>query len=111
MFLSILLTPYALVLPVILYYVLPYLRSWSIRDIPGPPLAAFTNFWLLYQCRRGKRYRAVDQAHKKYGKFVRIQPHHVSIADPEAINIVYGHGTGFLKRSVDFPSTSHGAKL
>ena len=98
MFLSFLFTPYILVLFPIAYYLLPYLRNASIRDIPGPPVAAFSNLWLLYQCRRGKRYEAVDNAHKKYGTLVRIQPDHVSIADAEAIPVIYGHGTGFLKR-------------
>ncbi|MCJ1246210.1 hypothetical protein MMC30_003416 [Trapelia coarctata] len=97
MFLSFLFTPYILVLVPVLYYVLPYLRNASIRSIPGPPLAAFSNLWLLYQCRKGQRYLAVDNAHKKYGTLVRIQPDHVSIADAEAIPVVYGHGTGFLK--------------
>ncbi|KAK4977454.1 hypothetical protein LTR66_010697, partial [Elasticomyces elasticus] len=97
MFLSFLFTPYILLLLPLLYYVLPYIRNWSIRDIPAPFPAAFTNLWLLYQCRKGIRYLAVDAAHKKYGKFVRIQPHHVSIADPDAIPLVYGHGNGFLK--------------
>ncbi|KAF2836261.1 putative benzoate 4-monooxygenase [Patellaria atrata CBS 101060] len=39
----------------------------------------------------------MDEAHRKYGKLVRIQPNHVSIADPNAIQIIYGHGNGFLK--------------
>ncbi len=34
---------------------------------------------------------------QKYGKFVRIAADHVSINDPDAIPIVYGHGTGTLK--------------
>lgn len=51
----------------------------------------------MYQCRRGKRYLAVDHAHKKLGKVVRIQPNHVSIADDAAIQTIYGHGNGFLK--------------
>ncbi|KAK4985549.1 hypothetical protein LTR50_005885 [Elasticomyces elasticus] len=97
MFLSFLFTPYVLLLLPVLYYLLPYIRNWSIRDIPAPFPAAFTNLWLLYQCRKGVRYLSVDAAHKKYGKFVRIQPHHVSIADPDAIPLVYGHGNGFLK--------------
>ncbi|EON62070.1 benzoate 4-monooxygenase [Coniosporium apollinis CBS 100218] len=97
MFLSFLLTPYALLAIPVLYYLLPYLRNWSIRDIPAPFPAQFTNLWLVYQARTGKRYLAVDQAHKKYGKLVRIQPHHVSVADPDAIPIIYGHGNGFLK--------------
>lgn len=99
MFLNVLFTPYILFLFPVFYYLLPYFRSWSLRDIPAPFPAAFTNFWLMYQCRQGKRYLAVDEAHQKYGKMVRIQPHHVSIADPDAIPLIYGHGTGFLKRS------------
>lgn len=95
---DLLLTPYAIFAIPVLFYLLPYLRNASIRDIPAPFPAAFTNLWLMYQCRRGRRYLAVDEQHKKLGKFVRIQPHHVSIADPAAIPIVYGHGTGFLKR-------------
>lgn len=31
------------------------------------------------------------------GKFVRIAPNHVSIADPAVLNNVYGHGQGTLK--------------
>lgn len=98
MFLANLLTPYTFLLLPILYYILPYIRNWSIRRIPAPFPAAFTNLWLLYQCRTGKRYLAVDEAHKKYGTFVRIQPNHVSVADPDAIPVIYGHGNGFLKR-------------
>ncbi|KAI8955134.1 cytochrome P450 [Xylaria longipes] len=83
---------------VVAYYVYPYFVTYSqIRDIPAPFPAQFTNWWLLYACRRGKRYLVVDEVHKKLGTLVRIQPHHVSIADDEAIQIIYGHGNGFLK--------------
>ncbi|KAJ4372333.1 hypothetical protein N0V83_004107 [Neocucurbitaria cava] len=92
-----LLTPYTLLLLPVLYYLLPYIRNWQIRDIPAPFPAAWTNLWLLYQCRRGKRYLAVHEAHKKYGELVRLQPHHVSVADADAIPHIYGHGNGFLK--------------
>lgn len=97
MFLYFLFSPYTLLLVPLIFYVLPYIRNWSIRDIPGPLLAAFSNFWLLYQARRGRRYLAVDNAHKRYGTLVRIQPDHVSIADPDAVPIIYGHGNGFTK--------------
>ena len=98
MILNFLVTPYTLLALPLLYYIFPYLRNWKIRAIPGPPVAAFSNLWLMYQCRRGRRYAAVDKAHKKYGTFVRLQPDHVSVADPDAIPIIYGHGNGFLKR-------------
>jgi benzoate 4-monooxygenase len=94
---SLFLTPYTLLLVPVLYYLLPYLRNHQIRDIPSPFPAAWTNLWLLYQCRHGKRFLAVHEAHKKYGKLVRLQPHHVSVADADAIPLIYGHGNGFTK--------------
>ncbi|KAK7227435.1 hypothetical protein V2G26_015438 [Clonostachys chloroleuca] len=37
------------------------------------------------------------ELHKKYGDFVRIGPNHVSINNPGAIPLIYGHKTGFTK--------------
>ncbi|KAI0403420.1 cytochrome P450 [Xylaria palmicola] len=88
----------AVLVALLAYYVYPYLVTYSqIRGIPAPFPAQFTNWWLLYACRRGKRYLIVDEAHKRLGPVVRIQPNHVSIADDEVIPIIYGHGNGFLK--------------
>ena len=42
-----LVSPYAFLAIPLLYYILPYLRNWSIRDIPAPFPAAFTNLWLM----------------------------------------------------------------
>jgi benzoate 4-monooxygenase len=95
-----LLSPYILVVLPVLYYILPYIRQKALIGIPGPLVAKFSNLWLMWQCRHGRRYLAVDEAHKKYGKVVRLQPHHVSIADPDAIQLIYGHGNGFLKSYV-----------
>ncbi|KAI1197064.1 cytochrome P450 [Nemania serpens] len=92
------LTLVAAVIAIIVYYAYPYFVTFAhIRGIPAPFPAQFTNWWLIYACRRGKRYRIVDEAHKKLGTVVRIQPNHISIADDEAIQIIYGHGNGFLK--------------
>lgn len=91
---------YALVALLAAYYVVPYLQTWRLSDIPAPGLAAWSNFWLLLQARRGKRFLAVDKAHKEHGKLLRVAPRHVSIADDAAINAVYGHGNGFLKAYV-----------
>ena len=96
--LDFLLTPYIIPVGLVLFWLVPYLTSnGSIRDVPGPFAAKFSNLWLLLQARKGIRYKSVDEAHKKYGKLVRIQPDHVSIADESAIQAVYGHGNGFLK--------------
>jgi benzoate 4-monooxygenase len=93
-----LLSLYTIPIALLLFYLVPYFTSnTTLRDIPGPFAAKFTNLWLLLQARQGKRYQSVDEAHRKHGKLVRIQPYHVSIADESAIPIVYGHGNGFLK--------------
>ncbi|KAI3323827.1 cytochrome P450 [Xylariaceae sp. AK1471] len=83
---------------IVAYYTYPYFVTYNhLRDIPAPFPAQLTNWWLLYACRRGKRYLIVDEAHKKLGTLVRIQPDHISVADDEAIPVIYGHGNGFLK--------------
>ena len=93
------LSPYVLLLLPLIYYLWLYIQNRSLRSVPGPPLARVSNLWLLYHARRGRRYLAVDAAHKKYGPLVRIQPDHVSVADPDAIPIVYSStGGGWIKR-------------
>ncbi|KAK4224533.1 benzoate 4-monooxygenase [Podospora fimiseda] len=90
--------PVALAVAVVLYYVYPYLITYRhLRSIPAPFPAQFTNWWLLLVSRRGDRALTVDALHKKHGPVVRLQPNHVSINDDQAINIIYGHGNGFLK--------------
>ncbi|KFY54761.1 hypothetical protein V496_07175 [Pseudogymnoascus sp. VKM F-4515 (FW-2607)] len=83
----------------VLYYIGGYLfQNRSLSDIPAAsPWAALTRFWLVREARFGRRYLTVDEAHKTHGDFVRIQPNHVSIANVDAINAIYGHGNGFLK--------------
>ncbi|KAI2066237.1 hypothetical protein LOZ39_006495 [Ophidiomyces ophidiicola] len=98
MLLAFLFNPYFVVGALVTYfYIAPYLRLWYLRDIPSPFPASISNLWLLYQARKGTRYLAVNDAHKKYGTLVRIQPNHVSVADADAITAIYGHGNGFLK--------------
>ena len=42
-------------------------------------------------------YKEVHRQHERHGKLVRIQPNHISVADPKAIDAIYGHGNGFIK--------------
>jgi benzoate 4-monooxygenase len=98
---DLILTPYTVPIAILLFFLVPYFTSnTELNDVPGPFAAKFTRLWLLLQARQGKRYLEVNDAHAKYGKLVRIQPNHVSIADDSAINTVYGHGNGFLKSYV-----------
>ena len=92
-------------LAVLAYYLRTYFVTYDhLRDIPAPFPAQFTNLWLLSVCRRGARYRIVNDVHGKLGKMVRIQPNHVSIADDDAIPVIYGHGNGLLK---SYGETAH----
>ncbi|KAB8256858.1 cytochrome P450 [Aspergillus pseudonomiae] len=68
-----------------------------LRDFPGPLLARVSPLWIVLQCRRGRRSQAVSDLHEQYGDFVRIAPNHISIANPAAVQQLYGHQSGFLK--------------
>ncbi|KIK78214.1 hypothetical protein PAXRUDRAFT_834670 [Paxillus rubicundulus Ve08.2h10] len=81
-----------------LAYIFPYLADpFKQRHIPGPFLAKFSNIWLGWTASQGHRSDVVHELHKKHGTFVRLAPNHVSIADPDALQIVYAHGNGSLK--------------
>ncbi|CUA69925.1 Benzoate 4-monooxygenase [Rhizoctonia solani] len=82
---------------VFFFYAVPYLYDpyEYRRRFSGPPLAGFTNWWMFYLIRTGHHSELVQQLHEKYGTFVRLGPNHISIADPEALEVVYGHA--FLK--------------
>ncbi|CAE6349560.1 unnamed protein product [Rhizoctonia solani] len=84
---------------VVVFYVVPYLLDPYDyrRRFSGPPLAGLTNWWMSMIVRTGHHCEIVQQLHAKYGTFVRLGPNHISIADPDALEIVYGHGSGVLK--------------
>ncbi|KAI0698054.1 cytochrome P450 monooxygenase pc-bph [Cerioporus squamosus] len=83
---------------VLLVHLVPYvLDPHAIRAYPGPLLARLSDLWLGWVAAHGHRSERVHELHQKYGTFVRIAPNHLSISDPDALQVVYGHGTGTLK--------------
>ncbi|KAK0482260.1 cytochrome P450 monooxygenase [Armillaria novae-zelandiae] len=85
---------------VVLVHLVPYLvDSHGLRSYPGPLIAKFSDAWLGYMTYKGHRSEIVHDLHMKYGPFVRLAPNHVSVALPDAQNIIYGHGNGALKSS------------
>lgn len=82
---------------VALWHIVPFALNTATLAIPGPVAAKFSDFWLVRQSMKGKRFEVVHDLHKKHGKFVRIAPNHVSIADPNCLDSIYGHAKGTLK--------------
>ncbi|KAK2690182.1 hypothetical protein QWA68_010903 [Fusarium oxysporum] len=71
--------------------------SSSTRRLPGPITAKLSSFWLASQCQKVRRSKEVLKLHQKHGDFVQIAPNYVSINNPDAIQQIYGHKTGFVK--------------
>ncbi|KAJ7463301.1 cytochrome P450 monooxygenase [Mycena latifolia] len=84
---------------VVIHLTIYLVDPFGIRKYPGPFLAKFSDAWLGWVSCQGHRSEVIHDLHKKYGPFMRISPSEVSIADPEALGIVYGHGSGTLKSS------------
>ncbi|CEI60005.1 unnamed protein product [Fusarium venenatum] len=71
--------------------------GYGLNDIPGPWLAAYTDIWRLFVV-RGRRAQEVHiELHKKYGPAVRLGPRAISIADTEALKIIYSPSAGWSK--------------
>ncbi|GAB1311344.1 hypothetical protein MFIFM68171_01554 [Madurella fahalii] len=74
-------------------------RYWQLKHVPGPFLAAFTNFWRfrIQYFGRGAIQPVVHDLHKRYGPVVRVGPNTVSLADPADIGVVFNPRAGFVK--------------
>ncbi|KAF5344797.1 hypothetical protein D9758_014423 [Tetrapyrgos nigripes] len=82
----------------VLVHLVPWLvDKYNLRPYPGPLLAQFSDVWMGWAALRGRRSQLVHELHQKYGSFVRIAPNHLSISTPDALSLVYGHGTGTVK--------------
>ncbi|KAJ5292170.1 hypothetical protein N7478_001421 [Penicillium angulare] len=57
----------------------------SIRDIPGPMLASFSNLWQVLHILKGHTEVETLKLHQKHGYFVRIGSNEVSVSHPDAI--------------------------
>lgn len=63
-----------------------------LNKIPGPYFARFSQFWWTQHIGgTSKAFLKAEALHKKYGDFVRITPHAVSITHPAGPELLYGH--------------------
>ncbi|KAH7053460.1 pisatin demethylase [Macrophomina phaseolina] len=68
-----------------------------LREVRGPWMARFTKLWEFFALWRGDFEQRNLALHRRHGKIVRISPNKYAIDDPDAVRIIYGHGTKFTK--------------
>src|SRR5271168_2298706 len=68
-----------------------------LAKIPGPKLAALTQWWIIYHEFNGDRTVTIHTLHQKYGPVVRISPAEVSFTSPEGVREIYRAGSTFPK--------------
>ncbi|KAI3319149.1 cytochrome P450 family protein [Xylariaceae sp. AK1471] len=66
-----------------------------IAKFPGPKLAAATGWYEAYYdvVKKGKFLFEIERMHEQYGPIVRINPHELSIRDPEYYDKLYVAGS------------------
>jgi hypothetical protein len=74
------------------------LQYWRLRNIPGPPLAAWTNLWLMRQMNSEETFQDVKKRlHQKYGPVQRYGPNRVMFSDLSAIPTILGTSNIYTK--------------
>ncbi|KAK4247369.1 cytochrome P450 [Corynascus novoguineensis] len=89
--------PWTTVLTVVLTNLVWTKYRSGLRQIPGPFLASFSNLWKLRATWKQNMHRENVRVHEDYGPIVRIGPNHVSVADPESMQTIYGVKNVFPK--------------
>ena len=90
---------------VLAYYIISYLTS-PLKDIPGPFLAKFTNFWRVYDYCHFISSKTQKKLHAKHGLAVRLGPNLVALNDPDLIPIIYNARGTFRKACASFTLSS-----
>lgn len=68
-----------------------------LNHIPGPFLAAFTDYWRLFVVWGRCPEVTHRQLHEKYGDLVRIGPKTVLVADRDSVKKIYALNAGYVK--------------
>ena len=78
-----------LVSALILHLVLNRYR-YGISDVPGPFLASLSDAWLLIHYVRRKGTEEYSMHQKFDSQLLRLGPNTISVADSEALKVIYG---------------------
>jgi hypothetical protein len=73
-------------------------KYWNgLQKYPGPPLAAYTNWYRFFSALNRRHEHEIIALHRKHGDIVRLGPNVLSFADPRAIKEIYGLNKGMVK--------------
>nr|QKG86308.1 NotG [Aspergillus sp. FM242] len=70
-----------------------------LRSLPGPYGARLSGLWFSINLRDRPAFRKLYELHEEYGPVVRVGPSELSIADPEAVDLIYGFRSRCSKSS------------
>lgn len=71
------------------FWILYTLTLHPLSKIPGPLWPSISRTWLMYHHHAGDVEIATRILHKTYGPIVRIAPEEVTVADPNALPLIY----------------------
>ncbi|KAI9891308.1 MAG: hypothetical protein M1814_002821 [Vezdaea aestivalis] len=79
-----------------------------LAGFPGPKIAALTSWYEFYHdvWRPGYYLYEIEKMHQKYGPVVRINPHELSIHDPDFYNELYVSGS--VRRTENYSHFANG---
>lgn len=61
-----------------------------LRDFPGPLSCTLSMWSWVINDWKGDRFYQIQKMHQQSGDYVRIGPRQISIADPDALKVIYG---------------------
>ncbi|KAK6542546.1 hypothetical protein TWF694_006493 [Orbilia ellipsospora] len=68
-----------------------------LSKIPGPWYCAISRLWLISQVFKARLSKEVHILHERYGPYVRVSPHEISVADISSIRKIHGTQDVFPK--------------
>ncbi|GAB1317424.1 Pisatin demethylase [Madurella fahalii] len=82
--------PLVIIVAVVLYILSSVAQYARLRAFKGPTSAALSRLWLLNTIQSGKMHHIFHEVTKKYGKFARVGPRTLLVADVEFLRKVNG---------------------
>ncbi|KAF2729301.1 cytochrome P450 [Polyplosphaeria fusca] len=84
------------IIVVLSQYLVAYLSS-PLKNLPGPFLAKFSDWWRFFNHYGMKHIETQHALHNKYGSVVRLGPKTVSLNDGSLVKVIYSTRGTFIK--------------